>query len=236
MPRTPYTGDHHKLRSTVRACHHEPEPIGRAKSAGDGRAQAARRLRRRSASRMRRRTSRPMRCRLAASIDNATVCANPSAPWERTRSRPRCSRLLIADSTAGCWRLASANACACSRSRSATESRPLRGSALSPPQLHPRTPHVAIGARQNVLLQQREKLLAGLLMRIQMLETKENGWNVIAGFMIQLDVLDPCLTECELRFPCLSHWCPSCEDCRQWADWGGNSCINYLTSKFFAQS
>ena len=31
---------------------------------------------------------------------------------------------------AGCWRLASANACACSRSRSATESRPLRGSAL----------------------------------------------------------------------------------------------------------
>ena len=23
-------------------------------------------------------------------------------------------------------------------------------------------------------------------------------------FMIQLDVLDPCLTECELRFPCLS--------------------------------
>ena len=103
-----------------------------------------------------------------------------------------------------------------------------------PPQLHPRTPHVAIGARQNVLLQQREELLAGLLMRIQMLETKENGWNVIAGFMIQLDVLDPCLTECELRFPCLSHWCPSCEDCRQWADWGGNSCINYLTSKFFA--
>ena len=104
---------------------------GRAKSAGDGRAQAARRLRRRSASRMRRRTSTPMRCRFAASIDNATVCANPSAPWERTRSRPRCSRLLMADSTAGCWRLASANACVCSRSRSATESRPLRGSALT---------------------------------------------------------------------------------------------------------
>ena len=104
-----------------------------AQSAGDGRAQAARRLRRLSASRMRRRTSRPMRCRLAASIDNATVCANPSAPWERTRSRPRCSRLLIADSTAGCWRLASANACASSRSRSATESRPLRGSAGATP-------------------------------------------------------------------------------------------------------
>ena len=73
-----------------------------------------------------------------------------------------------------------------------------------PPQLHPRTSHVAIGARQNVLLQQREQLLAGLLVRIQMLETKEYCWNVITRFMIQLDVLDPCLTECELRFPCLS--------------------------------
>ena len=73
-----------------------------------------------------------------------------------------------------------------------------------PPQLHPRTSHVAIGARQNVLLQQREELLAGLLVRIQMLETKEYRWNVIAGLMIQLDVLDPCLTGCELRFPCLS--------------------------------
>ena len=68
-----------------------------------------------------------------------------------------------------------------------------------PPQLHPRTSHVAIGARQNVLLQQREELLAGLLVRIQMLETKENRWNVIARFVIQLDVLDPCLTECALR-------------------------------------
>ena len=73
-----------------------------------------------------------------------------------------------------------------------------------PPQLHPRTSHVAIGARQNVLLQHREQLLAGLLVRIQMLETKEYCWNVITRFMIQLDVLDPCLTECELRFPCLS--------------------------------
>ena len=74
-----------------------------------------------------------------------------------------------------------------------------------PPQLHPRTSHVAIGARQNVLLQQREQLLAGLFVRIQMLETKEYCWNVITRFMIQLDVLDPCLTECELRCPCLSH-------------------------------
>ena len=103
-----------------------------------------------------------------------------------------------------------------------------------PPQLHPRTSHVAIGARQNVFLQQREELLAGLLVRIQMLETKENRWNVIARFVIQLDVLDPCFTECELRFPCLSHCCPSCEECRQWADCGGNSRINYLTWKFFA--
>ena len=49
------------------------------------------------------------------------------------------------------------------------------------------------------------QLLAGLLVRIQMLEPKEYRWNVIARFMIQLDVLDPCLTECELRFPWLSH-------------------------------
>ena len=67
-----------------------------------------------------------------------------------------------------------------------------------PPQLHPRASHVAIGVRQNVFLQQREELLAGLLVRIQMLKTKENRWNVIAGFVIQLDVLDPCFTECEL--------------------------------------
>ena len=38
-----------------------------------------------------------------------------------------------------------------------------------------------------------------------MLETKEYCWNVITRFMIQLDVLDPSLTECELRCPCLSH-------------------------------
>ena len=74
-----------------------------------------------------------------------------------------------------------------------------------PPQLHPRTTHVAIGARQNVFLQQREELVAGLLVRIQMLETQEDRWNVIAGFVVQLDILDPCFTERELRFPCLSH-------------------------------
>ena len=49
-----------------------------------------------------------------------------------------------------------------------------------------------------------KQLLAGLLVRIQMLETKENRWNVIPRFVIQLDVLDPCLTEGELRCPCLS--------------------------------
>ena len=107
--------------------HQRPGPSpcagpGGSKSTGEGRGQTARRLRRRSASRTCCRTSRPMQCRLAASIDNATVCANPSAPWERTRSRPRCSRLSIADSTTGGWRLASANACASSLSRSATES------------------------------------------------------------------------------------------------------------------
>ena len=74
-----------------------------------------------------------------------------------------------------------------------------------PPQLHPRTAHVAIGARQNMFLQQREELLACLLVRIQMLETQEYRWNVIARFVVQLDILDPGFTECELRFPCLSH-------------------------------
>ena len=50
--------------------------------------------------------SNPIRCRLAASTDKATVRANPSAPWLRTRSSPRCSNPLMADSTAGCARRA----------------------------------------------------------------------------------------------------------------------------------
>ena len=67
-----------------------------------------------------RRTHQADRCgrRLAAS--STMRRAQTHRRRERTRSI-RCSRLLIADSTAGCWRLASANACACSRSRSATE-------------------------------------------------------------------------------------------------------------------
>ena len=47
-----------------------------------------------------------MRCRLAASTDRATVRAKPSAPWLRTRSRPRCSNPLMADSIARCARRA----------------------------------------------------------------------------------------------------------------------------------
>ena len=33
-----------------------------------------------------------------------TPRSNPPVPWTRTRSRPRCSRAWIADSTAGCFR------------------------------------------------------------------------------------------------------------------------------------
>ena len=48
------------------------------------------------------RTRRPRRCTFRATTAKATVWANPSEPFARTRSRPRCSRLLMADSTAGC--------------------------------------------------------------------------------------------------------------------------------------
>ena len=52
-----------------------------------------------------RRRSRPMRWTFRATTESATARAKPPAPWARTRSRPRCPRLLIADSTAGCcWR------------------------------------------------------------------------------------------------------------------------------------
>ena len=78
-------------------------------------------------------TGRTARFRSAPKSDRLGIgigdrVASEYAPWERTRSRSRCSRWLMADSTAGCWRLASANACA--SSCSATESRPWRGSAL----------------------------------------------------------------------------------------------------------
>ncbi len=63
-----------------------------------GRCQAARRCR----SRAFRRSRRPMRWTFRATTERATTRAKPSAPCARTRSRPRCPRLLIADSTAGC--------------------------------------------------------------------------------------------------------------------------------------
>ena len=73
----------------------------------------------------------PMRCRLAASTDKATVRAKPSAPWLRTRSSPRCSNPLMADSIAGCARRAATNDSFSSRSRSALERYPLPGNALT---------------------------------------------------------------------------------------------------------
>ena len=123
------TGPHSRLPDT------EAVPVSRVPDPGGRSPQAMAALRQRGVFDV----VRPHACAVAQQTDavqvrgqyrQCTVCANPSAPWERTRSRPRCSRLLIADSTAGCWRLASANVCASSRPRSATESRPLRGSAL----------------------------------------------------------------------------------------------------------
>ena len=49
-----------------------------------------------------RRSSRPMRRMFRATTERATRRAKPVAPCARTRSSPRCSKLLIADSTAGC--------------------------------------------------------------------------------------------------------------------------------------
>ena len=69
------------------------------------RRQAAFRCRNLSRARSRARIKKPTRSTFAARMDKATVRAKPALPWVRTRSRPRCSRLLIADSTAGCcWR------------------------------------------------------------------------------------------------------------------------------------
>ena len=73
---------------------------------------------------------RPRRCRLAASTERATVRSKPSAPQLRTRSRPRCSRPLMADSTAGCARRAAAKASSFSRSRSARDRYPFFGRTL----------------------------------------------------------------------------------------------------------
>ena len=81
--------------------------------------------------RSRRCSTSPIRCRFAATIDRPTIRSKPSGPRDSTRDRPRCSRLLIADSTAGCARRASRNSSSPSRFRSAFVSRPFFGNAFS---------------------------------------------------------------------------------------------------------
>ena len=66
-----------------------------------------------------RRGRSPMRQMFSATIESATARAQPSAPYASTRSRPRCPRLLIADSTAGYRRRLAENSSPCSRSRCA---------------------------------------------------------------------------------------------------------------------
>ncbi len=67
-----------------------------------------------------------------AGTASATAPAKPSFPWLRTRSRPRCSRLLMADPPAAWARRAPRNASPLSRTRSAFDSLPLRGIAAAP--------------------------------------------------------------------------------------------------------
>ena len=100
----------------------------------------------------------------------------------------------------------------------------------NPPQLHPRTPHFAIRPRQYLLLQQRKQLL-----RVSSCEYRCWRPSRTAGMSSrrQLDVLDSYFTQCELRFPCLSHCSPSSQDCRLWVDYASNSCMNYLIWTFF---
>ena len=71
----------------------------------------------------------PIRCTLPARTDSATIRANPAFDVSRMRSKPRCSKLLIADSTPGCRCLASRNLSSLSRCLSALDNRPLVGSA-----------------------------------------------------------------------------------------------------------
>ena len=80
------------------------QPIGGRSRSGRATNEPVFRERRQAARRRRafRRSRRPMRWMLRATTESATTRAKPSAPYARTRSRPRCSRLLIADSTAGC--------------------------------------------------------------------------------------------------------------------------------------
>ena len=85
-------------RPSAPAAHSFPSRITRTGKAPDFRGcrQAARRRR------ALRRSRRPMRWTFRATTERATTRAKPVAPCARIRSRPRCSRLLIADSTAGC--------------------------------------------------------------------------------------------------------------------------------------
>jgi len=53
--------------------------------------------------------SKPMRCTFVATTDNATCRSNPSRPYDKQRSNPRTSRLLMHASTPECCRLASPN-------------------------------------------------------------------------------------------------------------------------------
>ncbi len=75
---------------------------------------------------------RPGRWTFVASTASATAPAKPSFQWPPTRSRPRCSRLLMADPPAAWARRAPRNASPLSRTRSAFVSLPLRGIASAP--------------------------------------------------------------------------------------------------------
>ncbi len=66
------------------------------------------------------------------SAASATVPVKPSFPWLRTRSRPRCSRLLMADPLATWARRAPRYASPPLHPRSAFDSLPLRGIASAP--------------------------------------------------------------------------------------------------------
>ena len=81
---------------------------------------------------------KPMRWTFRATAERATARAKPPDPCVRTRPRPRSSRFLIADSTAGCWRRIAPNPSARSRSRSALLRQPFFGSPVS----HSRSPSV----------------------------------------------------------------------------------------------
>ncbi len=96
-----------------------PPPAGFADGVEGSRRQAARLRRRWARARACRCSSSPIRWTLKAVTDRATLRANPSAPYDRTRSLPRGSRLWIADSTAGCCRRIFRNVGSASRFRSA---------------------------------------------------------------------------------------------------------------------